>query len=56
MTLKPKVTYNKTVGLPGPLYQRWIIYKALHNTTFNGLVIRFLETELPPLDNTERVE
>ena len=50
--LKAKTTYNKTICLPEKLYQRWVIFAALHDgrESFNGFVIKHLDATLPHLD------
>ena len=53
--LKAKTTFNKTVCLPEPLYQRFILWQALapQRRSFNGTVVAWLDEVLPPLKGSQ---
>jgi hypothetical protein len=48
MTLKPKTTYNKTICLPA--------FACFTGESFNGWVVKRLDSELPHLDPKQDFE
>jgi len=48
--LKAKTTYNKTICLPEALFARWQAFACFTGESFNGWVVKRLDSELPHLD------